>query len=231
MISSWHAKVLIVEDEKPIARFLELELKHEGYQPVVVHDGLEAVKVAREGDWDVVILDIMLPGLDGLEVCRRIRQFSHMPIIMVTAKDALSDKIAGLDTGADDYITKPFAIEELLARLRAVMRRKGAQSDDPAATKLKAGDVVMNPLTRKVQAGGKEVELTKREFDLLKLFLENKNIVLTRDIIIKKVWGYDFFGETNIVDVYVRYLRAKIDDPGKDSLIQTIRGVGYILKG
>ncbi|MBZ4647350.1 MAG: hypothetical protein PWR27_2211 [Petroclostridium sp.] len=220
--------ILIVEDEKQIVRFLELELKHEGYMIDTAFDGREGLKKAEENKYDLILLDIMLPGLNGMEVCRRIRQFSNIPVIMLTAKDDVTDKVMGLDIGADDYITKPFAIEELLARIRAALRRK----DDLVNTgeNLQIGDLTMDLSKRQVSKNGKSIELTKREYDLLEYLMKNKGIVLTREQILEKVWGYDYIGDTNVVDVYIRYLRSKIDDTFKTKLIHTIRGVGYMLK-
>lgn len=220
--------ILIVEDEKQIVRFLELELKHEGYMIDTAFDGREGLKKAEENKYDLILLDIMLPGLNGMEVCRRIRQFSNIPVIMLTAKDDVTDKVMGLDIGADDYITKPFAIEELLARIRAALRRKGEVVND--AENLQIGDLTMDLSKRHVSRSGKLIELTKREYDLLEYLMKNKDIVLTREQILEKVWGYDYTGDTNVVDVYIRYLRRKIDDNFETKLIRTIRGVGYMLK-
>ncbi|WP_094545571.1 response regulator transcription factor [Petroclostridium xylanilyticum] len=220
--------ILIVEDEKQIVRFLELELKHEGYMIDTAFDGREGLKKAEENKYDLILLDIMLPGLNGMEVCRRIRQFSNIPVIMLTAKDDVTDKVMGLDIGADDYITKPFAIEELLARIRAALRRKDELVN--TGENLQIGDLTMDLSKRQVSKNGKSIELTKREYDLLEYLMKNKGIVLTREQILEKVWGYDYIGDTNVVDVYIRYLRSKIDDTFKTKLIHTIRGVGYMLK-
>lgn len=220
-------KILIIEDEKPIARFLELELKHEGYDVDVVYDGREGLKKIESVDYDLVLLDIMLPGLNGIEVCRRVRQFSSVPIIMLTAKDDISDKVMGLDIGADDYMTKPFAIEELLARIR-VIKRKSASNKD--TKRLRIGDLTMDIDTHQVVRSGKFIELTKKEYDLLECLLNNKGIVLTRDQLLDRVWGYDYEGDTNVVDVYIRYLRSKIDDEYEAKYINTVRGVGYVVK-
>ncbi|MDI3534668.1 MAG: two-component system, OmpR family, response regulator ArlR [Thermosediminibacterales bacterium] len=228
-------RVLIIEDEKGIARLMELELEHEGYKVAIAHDGIKGLEMALAQNWDIILLDLLLPGLDGLEVCRRIRRQSDTPIIMITAKDGTGDKIAGLDTGADDYITKPFAIEELLARIRALLRRSRMNSlhysrvNSPQNEVLKVGDLVLNLASREVLKSGRKVELTKREFDLLAFFMQNPEIVLSRDTLLERVWGYEFSGDTNIVDVYVRYLRSKIDEPFGSSMIQTVRGVGYML--
>lgn len=228
-------RVLIIEDEKGIARLMELELEHEGYEVAIAYDGLKGLEMALAQNWDIILLDLLLPGLNGLEVCRRIRRQSDTPIIMITAKDGTGDKIAGLDTGADDYITKPFVIEELLARIRALLRRSRMNSlhysrvNSPQNEVLKVGDLVLNLASREVLKSGRKVELTKREFDLLAFFMQNPEIVLSRDTLLERVWGYEFSGDTNIVDVYVRYLRSKIDEPFGSSMIQTVRGVGYML--
>ena len=220
--------ILIVEDEKQIARFLELELKHEGYAVEVEYDGRGGLRKAEESKPDLILLDIMLPGINGMEVCRRIRQFSEVPVIMLTAKDETTDKVMGLDIGANDYVTKPFVIEELLARIRAVLRNRN-QSKQPQKN-LAAGDLRMDLAKRQVFRGDESIDLTKKEYDLLEYLLRNKGIVLTRDQILENVWGYDYAGDTNVVDVYIRYLRSKIDDEHDTKLIQTVRGVGYILR-
>ncbi|EMS73480.1 response regulator transcription factor [Ruminiclostridium cellobioparum] len=220
--------ILIVEDEKQIARFLELELKHEGYAVEIEYDGRGGLRKAEENEPDLILLDIMLPGINGMEVCRRIRQFSEVPVIMLTAKDETTDKVMGLDIGANDYVTKPFVIEELLARIRAVLRNRN-QSKQPQKS-LAAGDLRMDLAKRQVFRGDESIDLTKKEYDLLEYLLRNKGIVLTRDQILENVWGYDYAGDTNVVDVYIRYLRSKIDDEHDTKLIQTVRGVGYILR-
>lgn len=221
-------KILLVEDEEKLARFVELELLHEGYQVDKALDGREGLAKAEAGDYDLLLLDIMLPGLNGLEVLRRIRRISDLPVIMLTARDAVMDKVTGLDMGADDYITKPFSIEELLARIRVALRRKaGVKTQENL---LSCGDLQLDVSRHLVNRGGKEIELTGREFSLLQYFLENKTIVLTREQLLEKVWGYAYMGETNVVDVYVRYLRGKIDDPFDKKLLHTIRGVGYVLR-
>lgn len=221
-------KILVVEDEIKLARFLELELRHEGYEVLVAHDGREGLRAALEENASLVVLDIMLPVLNGMEVCRRIRHASDIPVIMLTAKDDTMDKVMGLDLGADDYMTKPFAIEELLARIRAILKRRGG-----AAAKgqhLTAGDLVIDAERYQVFFRKQPVELTKREFELLKYLVENRNIVLTRDTLLREVWGFDYAGDTNVVDVYIRYLRSKIDQRFDTNLIRTVRGVGYILE-
>lgn len=221
-------KILIIEDEIKIARFLELELTHEGYEVEQAHDGREGLQKAQNDPFDLIILDIMLPHINGIEVLRKIRQSSNIPIIMLTAKDEVMDKVIGLDMGANDYVTKPFAIEELLARIRTAL--KSSRQIVSEENRLQFGNLKLDTDMYKVTYGNEVIELTKKEFDLLHYFLENKNIVLTRDKILQAVWGYDYIGDTNIVDVYIRYLRSKIDDKYSIKLIHTVRGVGYILK-
>jgi DNA-binding response OmpR family regulator len=220
-------KILLVEDERQMAMFIEMELTHEGYKVDVAYDGREGLKNLENKEYDLILLDVMLPGLNGIEVCRRIRQFSYVPIIMLTAKSDIPDKVLGLDAGANDYLTKPFAIEELLARIRVYMRNKILKNK---LDEIKVKDVVMDNKTHQVWRAGKEIGLTKKEFDILEMLLINKNIVLTREQLIEKVWGYDYVGDTNVVDVFIRYLRSKIDDDFEDKLISTIRGVGYVIK-
>ncbi len=223
-------KILVVEDEEKIARFVELELSHEGYEITKAADGRSGLELALTGDYSLVLLDIMLPGLNGLEVIRRLRKSSSVPVIMLTARDAVMDKVSGLDMGADDYITKPFAIEELLARIRVILRKAENGRTETAGEPLHWGKLFLNPAAHTVSYDGRQVELTKREFSLLELMLENKNVVLTRETIIERVWGYDYMGETNVVDVYIRYLRSKLDDEYGIGLITTVRGVGYVIK-
>ena len=222
-------KILIVEDEEKIARFVELELLHEGYEVDKCTDGREGLEKAESGNYNLILLDIMLPGLNGLEVLRRLRRTSSVPVILLTARDAVMDKVSGLDLGADDYITKPFAIEELLARIRLVLRHNGStptqQSDE-----LTFGELTLSPSRHEVHYGEDLIDLTAREFTLLQTLLENKNIVLSRGTLLERVWGYDYMGETNVVDVYIRYLRSKLDDVYGEHIIQTIRGVGYVIK-
>lgn len=218
-------KILIIEDEKQIARFIELELKHEGYDVYVCYDGKEGLKKVEEIHPDLILLDIMLPGINGIEVCRKIRQYSNVPIIMVTAKDDIPDKVMGLDSGADDYVTKPFAIEELLARIRAALRK--SKQLNIIREVLNIADLTIDTSKRIVKRADKIIELTKREYDLLEYLVRNKGIVLTRDQILENVWGYSYMGDTNVVDVYIRYLRSKIDEGFKTKLIHTVRGVGY----
>ena len=220
-------KILIVEDEKQMSMFIEMELTHEGYEVDKAYDGREGLEKVENKEYDLVLLDIMIPSLNGIEVCRRIRQFSNVPIIMLTAKSDVPDKVLGLDVGANDYLTKPFAIEELLARIRVYTREKVLKNK---LDEIKVKDIVMNNITHEVWRDGKEIQLTKKEYDLLEMLLINKNIVLSREKLIEEVWGYDYVGDTNLVDVFIRYLRSKIDDDFEDKLITTIRGVGYVIK-
>ncbi|WP_027632834.1 response regulator transcription factor [Clostridium hydrogeniformans] len=221
-------KILIIEDEVKIARFLELELNYEGYEAFKVHDGREGLTKAREGEFDLILLDIMLPSMNGIEVLRRFRETSETPVIMLTAKDDTMDKVTGLDMGADDYVTKPFEIEELLARIRVALKKK--KSEVISNNILKINDLKLDLDKYIVTFKNEIIELTKREFDLLHYLLENKGRVLSREKIVEKVWGYDYLGDTNVVDVYIRYLRSKIDDKYSIKLIHTIRGVGYVIK-
>ena len=220
-------KILIVEDQKQMAMFIEMELTHEGYEVDTAYDGREGLKKVENNEYDLILLDIMIPSLNGIEVCRRIRQFSNVPIIMLTAKSDISDKVLGLDVGANDYLTKPFAIEELLARIRVHTREKILKNN---LDEIKVKDIVMNNITHEVWRAGREIQLTNKEYNLLKMLLINKNIVLTRDKLIEEAWGYDYAGDTNLVDVFIRYIRSKVDDGFDDKLITTIRGVGYVIK-
>ncbi|MGU9138360.1 response regulator transcription factor [Clostridium perfringens] len=222
-------KILIIEDEEKIARFIELELIHEGYKVIKADNGRTGLEIAERGEADLIILDVMLPEINGLEVLRRIRKVSEVPIIMLTARDAVMDKVSGLDAGADDYITKPFAIEELLARIRTALKKRvfTVKKDEDV---IRCGLLTLDKMRHKVMYGDTEIELTNREFTLLQILMENKNIVLTRDVLIEKVCGYNYVGETNVIDVYVRYLRTKIDDVFKVKIISTVRGVGYVIK-
>lgn len=223
-------RILIVEDEEKIARFIELELKYEGYEVEKAFNGRDGLELARTQPFDLILLDIMIPGINGIEVLRRIRQFSDLPIILLTARDAVVDKVTGLDGGADDYITKPFAIEELLARIRVALRKRDTTNESGKSSELVLGPLHIDPLKREVRVNDTLIHLTKREFDLLYYLLENKNIVLSRERILEKIWGYDFSGETNAVDVYIRYIRAKIEEPFGLKIIYTVRGVGYVIK-
>ncbi|MCB2361279.1 response regulator transcription factor [Clostridium estertheticum] len=221
-------RILLVEDERLMSTFIEMELCHEGYKVDVAYDGREGLTIAEENEYNLILLDVMLPGLNGIEVCKRIRRLSLVPVIMLTAKSDISDKVLGLDVGANDYLTKPFAIEELLARIRVYQRDTSIGNK---SYEIKVKDIVMDNKAHNVKRGSKEIELTKKEFDLLEMLLINKNVVLSRAQLIEKVWGYDYIGDTNVVDVFIRYLRCKIDDGFDDKLITTVRGVGYVVKG
>jgi DNA-binding response OmpR family regulator len=218
-------KALVVDDEPNILDFIKLGLGYEGFEVRTARDGPNGLALAREYNPDVIVLDVMLPGMDGMEVCQRIRAQSDAGILMLTAKDELQDRVLGLERGADDYVVKPFRFEELIARIRAVLRRRGTTRQQV----LNVGDLSLDQDTREVHRGERLVELTPREYDLLKLFMFNQRQVLSKETILERVWGYDFEGDANIVEVYVRYLREKLADiPPK--LIQTVRGAGYILK-
>ena len=219
-------QVLIVEDDSGIAEFLRLELEHEGYAILHTADGRTALEIFEKAAPDIVLLDIMLPQLNGLEVLRRHRKTSKTPVIMLTARGDTFDKVSGLDSGADDYLAKPFEIEELLARMRAVLRRNNAREITP----LKLRGIALNPNSMEVTVNKERVMLSKTEYLLLKTLLEHKNTVLSRDTIISTVWGEDHYIDENSVDVYVRYLRAKIDDRTGEEYISTVRGVGYIMR-
>lgn len=219
--------ILLVEDEEKLAKFVQLELSYEGYEVTVAHDGLSGLMAARDQTPDLIILDWMMPGLSGVEVCRRLRQTgTQTPIILLTAKDEVRDRVEGLDAGADDYVVKPFSIEELLARVRAHLRRSEPQEADM----LVFDNLTLNRKTRQVTRGQREIELTAKEFDLLEYLMTNPKQVLTRDRILEEVWGYDFMGDSNIIEVYIRYLRLKLEAEGEKRLIQTVRGVGYVLR-
>ena len=220
-------KILLVEDEEKLAKFIEMELGYEGYEVTVANDGLTGLMAARDSEPDLVLLDWMMPGLSGVEVCRRLRSTGFKePVILLTAKDDVSDRVAGLDAGADDYVVKPFSIEELLARVRAHLRRNQPQEVDT----LQFQDLTLNRKTREVKRGGRSIELTAKEFDLLEYLISHPRQVLTRDRILEEVWGYDFMGDSNIIEVYIRYLRLKLEAESEKRLIQTVRGVGYVLK-
>ena len=221
-------RILLVEDEEKLARMVELELRYEGYEVEKAFDGRTGLERALAGDFDLILLDIMLPALSGMEVLRRLRKEQQTPVILLTARDAVVDKVSGLDAGADDYVTKPFAIEELLARIRAALRKRPvAPAEVP---KLTCGPLVMDVERHEVSVSGTPVELTRREFDLLRHLLENKEKVISRESLLDNVWGFDFVGETNAVDVYIRFLRAKIDEAFGIKLIHTVRGVGYVIR-
>ncbi len=221
-------KVILIEDEVKLARFVELELRYEGYDVTVCHDGREGLQMVTDGNYDMILLDLMLPGLTGIEICCRVRKFSNVPIIMLTAKDETMDKVAGLDSGADDYLTKPFAIEELLARMRVAF--KHAHAGGAKKVILEVQGLEIDTDKRMVTVNGTVVDLTKKEYELLLYLVQNKNIVLSREQILNEVWGYSYIGETNVVDVYIRYLRSKIDEAFGIKYIHTIRGVGYYVK-
>ncbi|MGG1664240.1 response regulator transcription factor [Brevibacillus sp. NRS-1366] len=221
--------ILLIEDEKNMARFIELELRHESFHIVVAYDGKTGLDLALGEEWDVILLDLMLPGIDGLEVCRKIRATKKTPIIMLTARDSVTDRVFGLDSGADDYIPKPFAIEELLARMRVVFRRQEEQMAGQRSL-LMHGELQVDLNARVVSKADQIIELTKREYDLLVKLMKNVNRVLARDMLLDTVWGFEAAVETNVVDVYVRYLRNKIDSPKEPSYIQTVRGIGYVMR-
>ncbi|ABX05437.1 MULTISPECIES: response regulator transcription factor [Herpetosiphon] len=222
------ARILVVEDEKEIAGYLRRGLAFEGFTVEVAHDGPTGIAAARERPADLVILDIMLPGMDGFEVCRRLRAGSDVPIIMLTAKETVPDRVMGLESGADDYLIKPFAFEELLARIRALLRRHVARTEGPVV--LQVNGLEMNTASREVTIAGRAVQLTAKEYELLELFMRHPGQVLTRDVIYDRVWGYDFGGESNIIEVYVRYLRQKLEESGEGRMLHTVRGAGYILR-
>ncbi len=219
-------RILVIEDEQKIADFLRRGLTYEGFQVEVRNDGEAGLKAARDNPPDLVVLDVMLPGIDGWEVCRRLRAGGPVPIVMLTAKDSVADRVKGLDSGADDYVVKPFAFEELIARIRALLRRT-RPSDEMV---LHFADVALNVTTREVTRGTHKIELTTKEFDLLHFFMRHPRQVLTRELLYDRIWGYDFGGESNILEVYIRYLRSKLEAQGEPRLIQTVRGVGYALR-
>lgn len=224
-----NSSILVVEDEQKLSRVLQLELEYENYNTEVAANGLDALRLIREKTWDLVLLDIMLPELSGLEVLRRTRKIDEItPIILLTARDQVHDKVSGLDLGANDYLSKPFEIEELLARIRVHLRQGKAKHINQRM--LQVGDLSVDLDSREVKRNGQLIALTPREYDLLIYLLENKNIVLTREQLIEQVWGYGFYGDTNVVDVYIRYLRQKMDKDFKTRYIQTVRGVGYTIK-
>ena len=222
------AKILIVEDEKQMADFINLELKHEGYEVEICYDGEQGYEKAIKTNYDIILLDIMLPKINGMEVCRRLRTKKDTPIIMLTAKGDITDKVNGLDIGADDYLTKPFEIEELLARMRVILRRK---SQIVSQSKIiQVADLILDLEKKQVVRKGKNIELTKKEYELLEYLMKNNGIVISREKIIETVWNYDFIGDTKIVDVFIRYLRSKIDDGYDKKLINTVRGFGYVIQ-
>lgn len=221
-------RILLIEDEEKIARFTELELRHEGYEVEKAANGRTGLELAESGRFDLVLLDIMLPGLNGLEVLRRLRRSSDVPVILLTARDAVSDKVSGLDAGADDYIAKPFAIEELLARIRVIIRNK--TRNEKVTAKIEANGVTVDTDRHEVTCQGTVIDLNNREYELVKTLITNKNIVLSREQLLRAVCGYTYMGESNIIDVYVRYIRAKIDDRFQIKFITTVRGAGYVVK-
>ncbi|MGB7085363.1 MAG: response regulator transcription factor [Phormidesmis sp.] len=226
-MSEGAARILVVEDEEKLAKFVQLELSYEGYEVTVANDGLSGLMAARDSEPDLVLLDWMMPGLSGVEVCRRLRATgAMMPVILLTAKDGIEDRVAGLDAGADDYVVKPFSIEELLARVRAHLRRN--QPEDPEVFQF--ADLTLSRKTREVKRGDRAIELTAKEFDLLDYLISHPKQVLTRDRILEEVWGYDFMGDSNIIEVYIRYLRLKLEAEDESRLIQTVRGVGYVMR-
>ena len=222
------AKILIVEDEKQMADFISLELKHEGYDVDICYDGEQGYEKAIKTNYDIILLDIMLPKINGMEVCRRLRTKKDTPIIMLTAKGDITDKVNGLDIGADGYLTKPFEIEELLARIRVILRRK-SQTENQSKI-IQVADLRLDLEKKQVSRNNKNIELTKKEYELLEYLMKNNGIVISREKIIEAVWNYDFVGDTKIVDVFIRYLRSKIDDGYDKKLINTVRGFGYVIQ-
>jgi two-component system response regulator MprA len=220
-------RILVIEDEARIAQFVERGLIYEGYRVSVARDGQSGLSIARDNPPDLVILDWMLPGLDGLEVCKRLRAASEVPILMLTAKDDIRDRVTGLDSGADDYLVKPFSVEELMARVRALFRRSTPNSRPEI---LRFSSLTLDTGTHRAYRGERAIDLTAKEYELLELFMRNPRQVLTRDVIFDRVWGYDFGGESNIIEVYVRYLRQKTEQENESRLIHTVRGVGYVLR-
>jgi DNA-binding response OmpR family regulator len=219
--------ILVIEDDPQIADLLRRGLIYEGYSVKVAADGTEGLAAARDRAPDLVLLDLMLPGMDGLTVCQRLRAAGDVPIIILTAKDAVPDRVKGLDAGADDYVVKPFAFDELLARIRALLRRRQPAGQEDV---LRFADLAVNPVTHEVHRGARRVDLTAREFEMLHLFAQHPRQVITRDTLYDRIWGYDFGGESNIIEVYIRYLRSKLEEGGEPRLIQTVRGVGYALR-
>lgn len=222
-------KIFIVEDEKQIARFLQIDLERSGFKTAIEKNGRRAYERIIQEKYDLVLLDVMLPEMDGMEVCRRVREISDIPIIMLTARDEVADKVEGLNLGANDYVIKPFATEEVLARIRGILKRRKEETRKEE-NRLIVGNVLLYPDRYEVTVKGELIELTHKEFELLQYLVENKPNVLTRDQILQRVWGYDFMGNTNVVDVYISYLRSKIDDKYNEKHIHTVRGVGYVVR-
>ncbi len=221
-------KIMIIEDEKPLARLIELELRHASYGVKVEHDGEQGLRDFPLFGPDLNLLDIMLPGMDGMDVCRKIREFSSVPVIMLTARDETADKVTGLDSGANDYMTKPFEMTELLARIRAALRSSGGKAAvSPVET---VGDLEIDASRHTVKRAGQPIALTRKEFELLEYLVKNRGLVLSREQILDRVWGLDYDGEANVVDVYIRYLRGKVDEPFQSRLVHTVRGYGYVLE-
>lgn len=220
-------RILVIEDEQRIAQFIERGLIFEGYRVDVAYDGRTGLAMARDNPPDLVVLDWMLPGIDGLEVCKRLRAASNVPILMLTAKDDVADRVTGLDSGADDYLVKPFSFDELLARLRALFRRSTVTSKPEI---LRFADLVLDTGTHRATRNNRPIDLTAKEYELLELFMRHPRQVLTRETIFDRVWNYDFGGESNIIEVYVRYLRQKTEQEGEARLLHTVRGVGYVLR-
>ncbi|SCH93594.1 response regulator transcription factor [Romboutsia sp. 1001713B170207_170306_H8] len=219
-------KILVIEDEKNISSFVKMELQFEGYNVVIKEDGKSGLYEAIKESYDLILLDLMLPELNGLEVCRRLKREKDTPIIMLSARDSVMDKVTGLQTGADDYIAKPFAIEELLARIQVVFRRQGEAN----LKEIKIKDIKVCKDSRIVKKGDKEINLTNKEYELLLYLIENKDKVISRYSLLENIWGYDYEAETNVVDVYIRYLRNKLDSENKEEYIQTVRSVGYVMR-
>jgi two-component system, OmpR family, response regulator MprA len=219
-------RILVVDDDEKITSLLRRALSYEGYVIDVANDGPRALALALEHHPDLVVLDIQLPGMDGLEVCRRLREGGREPILMLTARDEVSDRVHGLDSGADDYVVKPFALEELMARVRALLRRHEPET----RTELRFSDLVLDTASREARRGERIIDLSAKEFDLLSLFMRNPRRVLSREMILEQAWGYDFYGESNVIEVYVGYLRQKLEANGEQRLIHTVRGAGYVLK-
>ncbi len=223
-------RILIVEDEWKIARFLQMELEHETYQTAIETNGRRALDRITQEQFDLILLDVMLPEIDGMEICKKVREVSEVSIIMVTAKEGIEDRVHGLDSGADDYIVKPFAIQELLARIRVIFRKQKPLTHKPDERELTVKNLTLYPERFEALVDGKPIELTKKEYDLLLFLVRNKQIVLRRERILQEVWGYDYVGDTNTVDVFIRYLRAKLDEAFEEKYIYTVRGVGYVVK-